>query len=89
MNDFNTIQKIKSLSDDISTILEEVTHLVSTVKDPLFVKEANLFLNLFDDAVEACDDSINEYLEEDTTLDVEDDDDAMDYDSMDYESDDF
>lgn len=87
-NDLKKIAIIESLSNDIEHILEEIRNNVSYIKDPIFVDQANVWLDSLEEALEACNESIEEFMDSDGEDIILDDDESEEskYDSMDYES---
>lgn len=78
--DPKNINKIENLSSDIQSIINELRETVSKIKDPVFVGQAITWLDMFDEALLAVDESIENFSpEEELFLSEDENEDNDDY----------
>lgn len=55
------VERIETLSNETRYLVEEMAELAQKIKDPSFVDKSQIWLNMMAEALDACDESIEEY----------------------------
>lgn len=60
-NNSTLVERIETLSNEVRYLVEEMAELAQKVKDPVFVDKSEIWLSLMSEALESCEESIEEY----------------------------